>query len=296
VIYTGGMERSCNDEAENLNTVCEYLSYVLPDLLDVLSLPSESLPFFQRPLGMPDCCTRTFWGPLHMARPVRPHTSYNAPSFQRSLASRRCRDNLPKALNSTQARRPPPCTPPLQVGCEERRIFLDLQTRIAKMRSMSRQFDAAHPRTNSQENHFNQLPPPSPPQVCAADQRGFTEHPMTSSQLTARLQPCFSAVGNPIGDPTGDCDHPRVHTRHACFCLYPNNRQTKNPTHMSLPTTWWLSFTHGAPRGAMQALAQGDNSGRTGQQLRLSGRPPPGKGPRYAYKPVWAVGWPWTLP
>jgi hypothetical protein len=27
------------------------------------------------------------------------------------------------------------------------------------------------------------------------------------------------------------------------FCLHPKNRQTKNPTHMSLPTTWWLSFT-----------------------------------------------------
>jgi hypothetical protein len=27
------------------------------------------------------------------------------------------------------------------------------------------------------------------------------------------------------------------------FCLYPKSRQTKNPTHMSLPTTWWLSFT-----------------------------------------------------
>jgi hypothetical protein len=24
------------------------------------------------------------------------------------------------------------------------------------------------------------------------------------------------------------------------FCLYPKTRQTENPTHMSLPTTWWL--------------------------------------------------------
>jgi hypothetical protein len=51
--------------------------------------------------------------------------------------------------------------------------------------------------------------------VCAADRRGFKEQPMTSSQLTARLQPCFTAVG----------------------IVY----------HVT---------THGARRGAMQALAQ----------------------------------------
>jgi hypothetical protein len=37
------------------------------------------------------------------------------------------------------------------------------------------------------------------------------------------------------------------------FCFDPKNRQTRNPTHMSLPATWWSSFTplmvNGLPQG-----------------------------------------------